>query len=308
MRPSAAPLRSLRLPRASTSAARRFAVSRPTGAQPASTSTSASAAQPFTPPIEPGVLPAYDLCLQYLRETAESKRTLVPALEEEIERLSVQARSKELSAEERADCQKELKRLRKRVWTFRGGADRFDPQVRYEFRAGLGACLATSSVAGLLRPSRPFNADRLSPDARLRGAAVVPALPADPSTDSFRYLDQERFELEGTLDVHIQNLNIMHVVPDVCNPGRKGLSVDLILRFPAPPPKPAPVPDELGWIKSKSDRVVVVRDEKDGNRIVVGSKLTVGEVRPQPEVEIRYFSADAKFGTLVMVDPGTSAR
>lgn len=128
--------------------------------------------------------------------------------------------------------------------------------------------------------------------------------PADPTTDSFRYLDQERFELEGALDMHIQNINIMHVVPDVCNVGPKGLTVDLAIRFPSPPPKPAPVPDEFGWTKSKSNRIVVVRDPKDGDRIIVGSMLTVGETRPQPEVEIRYFGTEAKFGTLVMVDPG----
>lgn len=127
---------------------------------------------------------------------------------------------------------------------------------------------------------------------------------ADASTDSFRYLDQERFELGGTLDVHVQRLNLMHVVPDVCDVGRAGLTLDLALRFPAPPPAPKPVPDEYGWIKSKSDRVVKVREEMDGDRVIVGSMLTVGETRPQPEVEVRYWGAEKTYGTLVMVDPG----
>lgn len=142
MRPSAAPLRSLRLSRPSTSSAvvRHFAVSRPTTAATTSSSSTPASTQPYTAPIEPGVLPAYDLCLQYLRDTAESKRSLIPALEKEIEHLSAQASSEELSPDDRAECRKQLQRLRKRVWTFKGGADRFDPQVRYEFKAGLGAC------------------------------------------------------------------------------------------------------------------------------------------------------------------------
>lgn len=147
MRPSAAPLRSLRAtPRASTSSSsslRRFAVSPAVAAAP-----STSSAQPYTPPIEAGVLPAYDLCLKYIQETAASKKALLPALKDEITRRHAEVRGRKLDADERRESVKELGRLRKRMWLFRGGADRFNPQVRYEFEAGLGACPSSAVAAG----------------------------------------------------------------------------------------------------------------------------------------------------------------
>jgi len=109
---------------------------------------------------------------------------------------------------------------------------------------------------------------------------------ADMNQKVYRHLVEQRWRNEGALDLLMERVYQMHVIPDVLPELRP--TVDLRAVFPEPPPK---------------DVVLRARAKRKTAQTEAGVFLVNEQTRRPPKLYATVFHPEPRFYTLLMVDP-----
>jgi len=194
-------------------------------------------------PLAPGVVPAYDLALEFLKadsvqikSEAETLRTRIQALEEERLKMAVQQAQNALEPTIRLDD--ELEAMRKKL--------------------------------GILEVQGEVNL----PDVRWRVANAMP----DMNRPIDRHLLEQKWRKDGDLDLLMERLYQMKVVPDLLSEMHPSIGVRITA-------------NTLGRVPNKSYQVVEP-----------GAFLLPRQTFDPPKVYTNVFHTDTRLYTLVLLD------
>ncbi|KAI0258257.1 phosphatidylethanolamine-binding protein [Gloeopeniophorella convolvens] len=192
-------------------------------------------------PVAPGVIPAYDEALAYIR--ADSA-----AVQAEADALRLSLEKGEISAEE-------MQEARDRLDTLEVMAQVNLPEVRWKAANGMG----------------PLSIYLCAPDM---------------SQKVYRHLVEQHWRNDGALDLLMERLYQMHVVPDIL-PELKP-SVDLRVVFPEAPP---------------TNPVLRARVKRRTAPVEAGMFMVNEQTRRPPKLFASAFHPEPRMYTLLMVDP-----
>ncbi|KAI9437002.1 PEBP-like protein [Lactarius indigo] len=172
----------------------------------------------WNPPVAPGVIPAYDQALAYIRADAAA--------------VQVEADALRLSIENGVVPTEDVEDAKKRLEVLEVMAQINLPEVRWKAANGM----------------------------------------ADMSQKVYRHLVEQRWRNEGALDLLMERLYQMHVIPDV---------------LPAPP----------------NDVVLRARAKRKTAPVEAGAFIVNEQTRRPPKLYATVFHPEPRFYTLLMVDP-----
>ncbi|KAI0706214.1 phosphatidylethanolamine-binding protein [Cytidiella melzeri] len=182
-------------------------------------------------PVGRGVLPVYDLAVNYIKKDSEN-------LKEELAELRAQLESRKLSLEE-------AEKLKDKIEIVEVQSEINLPSVRWKARNGL----------------------------------------ADLSKPVYRHLLEQRWRKEGPLDLLMERIHQMSVVPDLLPSLHP--SIDLRLNFPEAPPK---------------DIVRRTRHKRKLEKVEPGVYLLPEQTRRPPHLYVTVFHPEPRLYTLIMAD------
>ncbi|CAA7264664.1 unnamed protein product [Cyclocybe aegerita] len=212
-------------------------------------------------PLTPGVIPAYDLALAYLRQDSanlkkelEELRGVIKAKEGEykvLEKRVLELREKEAGVEERTKARSEL--------------DAVDAELE-----------KLLEKADILEVQSEVNL----PDVRWTVSNAM----ADMSKVSHRALLEQKWRKDGDLDLLMERLYQMHVVPDVLPEIHPSLDLHVVARTK---------PKE--FLNSDSKKVQM--------NVEPGTFLRPKQTLVPPKLFASVFHTDTRLYTMLLVDP-----
>ncbi|OCH88352.1 PEBP-like protein [Obba rivulosa] len=188
-------------------------------------------------PLAPGVLPAYDLALEYIQEDSKN-------LKREVEELRGKIEAAESLPEDKQDMEA-LRKMRAKADILEIQSEINLPDVRWKARNGL----------------------------------------ADMNKLVYRRLIEQRWREEGALDLLMERIHQMKVVPDLL--AELHPSIDLRINFPEPPPE---------------DIYKRTRVKRKFEKVQPGVFLKPEQTWRQPFLYTTVFHLDTRLYTLLMVD------
>lgn len=186
----------------------------------------------WNPPVAPGVIPAYDEAVAYIRADAAVLQAEADALRSRVEKGQVLAE----------------------------GID------------------GAKNMLGVLEVMAQVNL----PEVRWKAVNGM----ADMSQKVYRHLIEQRWRNEGALDLLMERLYQMHVIPDILSSLQP--TVDLRVVFPEPPPK---------------NVVLRARTKRKTLPVEAGVFLVNEQTRRPPKLYTTVFHPEPRLYTLLMIDP-----
>ncbi|KAF9014902.1 phosphatidylethanolamine-binding protein [Cyathus striatus] len=200
-------------------------------------------------PIEEGIIPAYDLALEYLKEDSQNLKAEVQELERDISEMEKeyqsikQSESTDPSVSECAEAlDEELERLRKKLHIIEVQSEVNLPEVRWS---------VANAMAQVTKPSH-------------------------------RHLLEQRWRKDGDLDLLMERIYQMNVVPDLLPAIHP--SIDVRVVTPATP-------------------AVFHKTGKVDSKVEPGSFILPTQTVKPPKLYVNVFHADTRLYTMLLVDP-----
>ncbi|KAJ7293947.1 phosphatidylethanolamine-binding protein [Mycena rebaudengoi] len=208
-------------------------------------------------PLLEGVLPAYDEALKVIRGDAVRVRREAAVQRGEVQRLhrvlSGKAREGEggFAPEEKPVLEKTLEKMRERLNVLEVQSEVNLPEVRW-------------SVANAM---------------------------ADMTIPSHRHLVEQRWRKDGDLDLLMERIHQMHVIPDVIPALHPSLDLHVTARL---------MPDRFDTLMRRN---TFQRRVNTFKRVVPGRYLTPQQTRIPPKLYANVFHTDTRLYTMLLVDP-----
>ncbi|KAJ7102552.1 phosphatidylethanolamine-binding protein, partial [Mycena belliarum] len=202
-------------------------------------------------PLREGVLPAYDEALRVIRTDARRVRKEAAALRREVDRMHrALCNPGELEGEARRQSEAELEKMREKLHILDVQSEVNLPEVRW-------------SVANAM---------------------------ADMSIPSHRHLVEQRWRKDGDLDLLMERIHQMHVVPDALPVMHPSLDLHVTARL---------MPEHFDTLmrRNRSQRRVNTFKE-----VIPGNYLTPKQTRVPPKLYANVFHTDVRLYTMIMLD------
>ncbi|KAL5535788.1 MRPL35 [Sanghuangporus sanghuang] len=204
----------------------------------------------WNPPVKPGSLPVYDEALKLIKEDSlhlkkELKSVLARVQEVEKELQVLSGATEGGEVEKKVELERELGRLRKKIGTLEIQSEVNLPWVRW---------YAANGMADLTKPV-------------------------------YRHLVEQRWRNYGALDLLMERIHQMNVVPDLLPSLHP--SIDLRISFPEPPPHST-------YLRTRTRRKY--------KPVEPGVYLLPEQTRRPPRMYTSVFHPETRYYTLVMVD------
>ncbi|KDQ54989.1 hypothetical protein JAAARDRAFT_38100 [Jaapia argillacea MUCL 33604] len=218
---------------------------------------SATRPREWARPLAPGVLPAYDEAIKVIKADSWGIKKEIFSLEEALKakeaaynKLETSLRAKEENGEsqdgtELLTMREELEKMREKLEILHVQSEINLPDVRWK---------AFNGMADLTRPV-------------------------------YRRLVEQRWRSEGDLDLLMERIHQMNVVPDLVPSLHP--TIDLRVTFPEPPPKSV-------YLRT--------RVKRKHQQVEPGTFLLPQQTRKSPSLYVSVFHEDVRYYTLLMVD------
>ncbi|KAJ7226138.1 phosphatidylethanolamine-binding protein, partial [Mycena pura] len=211
----------------------------------------------WSPPLPAGVVPAYDEAVKLIRADARRVRAEVRSQRAEVERAhallcgELPPGAEPLVGLERSVVEERVEDMREKLHILDVQSEVNLPEVRWSVANGM----------------------------------------ADMSVPSHRHLVEQRWRKDGDLDLLMERIHQMHVVPDVLPVLHPSLDLHLTARL-------LPVHFDALMHRNRAQRRV--NTFKD---VVPGNYLTPRQTRALPKLYANVFHTDVRLYTMLMVDP-----
>ncbi|KAJ7051219.1 hypothetical protein C8F01DRAFT_1176268 [Mycena amicta] len=208
----------------------------------------------WNPPLRQGVLPAYDEAVKLIRKDAWQVRKEAQQLRKEIQTVHdvLCAEGKErVEGQERTALEQRLEQMREKLHILDVQSEVNLPEVRWSVANGM----------------------------------------VDMTIPSHRHLVEQRWRKDGDLDLLMERLHQMHVVPDVLPIIHPSIDLRLTARL-------MPEHFESLMRRNRSQRGVNTFKE-----VIPGNYLTSRQTRAPPKLYANVFHTDVRLYTMLMVDP-----
>ncbi|KAJ7924389.1 phosphatidylethanolamine-binding protein [Mycena leptocephala] len=206
-------------------------------------------------PLPEGVLPAYDEAVRLIRKDARDVRREAGEVRREVDRLHKvlcgEVEGQVVEGEEKKAMEDKLEKLRARLKILDVQSEVNLPEVRW-------------SVANAM---------------------------ADMSIPSHRHLVEQRWRKDGDLDLLMERLHQMHVLPDVLPVLHPSIDLHVTARL---------MPEHFDSLMKRNKFQRRVNTFKE---VVPGNYLTPRQTRVPPKLYANVFHTDVRLYTMLLVDP-----
>jgi large subunit ribosomal protein L35 len=229
-------------------------------------------------PLPEGVLPAYDEAVRLIRKDARDVRREAGEVRREVDRLHKvlcgEVEGQVVEGEEKKAMEDKLEKLRARLKILDVQSEVNLPEVRWSVANAMGALPLLSLFY--------FTYTSL-------------VLVADMSIPSHRHLVEQRWRKDGDLDLLMERLHQMHVLPDVLPVLHPSIDLHVTARL---------MPEHFDSLMKRNKFQRRVNTFKE---VVPGNYLTPRQTRVPPKLYANVFHTDVRLYTMLLVDPGASS-
>ncbi|KAJ7671961.1 hypothetical protein B0H17DRAFT_1141370 [Mycena rosella] len=203
-------------------------------------------------PIPEGILPAYDEALRVIRVDARHVRKEAGAMRREVARAhQTLSAPGEIEGEARRALESELEKMRAKLHILDVQSEVNLPEVRWSVQNGM----------------------------------------ADLSIPSHRHLVEQRWRKDGDLDLLMERIHQMNVIPDVLPVLHPTVDLHLTARL---------MPEHFDSLMRRNTFQRRVNTFKE---VIPGNYLTPQQTRVPPKLYVNVFHTDVRLYTMLLVDP-----